>query len=456
MAPRKKPTQVTDAAPVNVRDSLSSMTLRMPSAYADSCGWNIYDIAKWRKYYTEHILARVAVDRIPEDCFRKGYTWGGADPQQMNLLTQTERRLNLREVKQRAVTFARLDGEAYIYMDDGTPADMPMDYESVKKNGLRFINLLRITDVMKGPWDIDPMSQTYMQPLWYQVTASAGEAVRIHPSRMSKFIRNPDPNNGIGTSDLALLWNTITWLERAEENVSELTTEARIDVMSVEGLMEAVQDPVTERKIIERYALMSQLKRTNKVIVKDMTKEDYQQKQSSFTGLPDVVEVFRRGYCAAIEVPYSLVYGRAGGLGSNGETDVLTYHENIASIQRNEITNSCFNLNEAVIRSALGSRPEEIFVEWLPLAETSEKERVESASKVAATVKTLVESKAMPADILTGPTVQWLIELNAFPGLEQSYQEWIEGGGVLDDPGDEGDVIGAGSQSDSENDTVSA
>lgn len=428
------------AKPVAVRDSLQTFTGLMPTAWVSSPG-GIFDINHWRRFYMRNILARVAVDRIPEDCFRKGYTWGGADAAQMNLLLATERRLNLRETLQRATMFSRLDGEAYIYMDDGTNASEEIDLERVRRDGLRFINLLRMNDVVKGPWELDPMSQNYMRPQWYQLVHTGnGELVRIHPSRMAKFIRNPDPNNFIGTSDLALLEAPINWLEEAERNVSALTMEARIDVMGVEGLMDAVQDPVTERQVIDRYALMAQLKKTNKVIVKDLTREDYAQKQTSFSGLPDVIETFRRGYCAAVEIPYALVYGRQGGLGSNGEVDLQTYYNNIATIQRNEISFPCYNLIEAVIRSALGNRPEEIFVDWLPLQEVSEKERVDNAAKIATAVKTLVDSQAIPADILTEPTVNWLVEINAMPGIEQSYAEWKAGGGTLDDLLGEGEV----------------
>lgn len=424
------------------KDSLQSMTNRMPSAYVGGYDWELHNTNRWREYYIHNLLARVAVDRIPEDCFRKGYTWGGADPQQMNLLNATERRLRLRETKKRALTFARLDGEAYIYMDDGTAADQPMDYRTIRKDGLRFINMLRITDVVKGPWDIDPLSAYYMQPQWYQVTSGAGEVLIIHPSRMAKFIRNPDPNNGLGTSDLAQFYDAIEWLKRAEENVSELTTEARIDVMSVEGLFDAIQDPELEREVIARYTLAADLKRTNKMLVIDKGREEYAQKSTTFTGLTDVIESYRRGYCSAIEVPYALIYGRQGGLGSNGETDLLMYYDNIATIQRNEITESCFSLNEAVIRSALGNRPDEIFIDWLPLHEVSEKDRVDNANKIADTIDKLVKSQAVPADVLTQPAVNWLVELGALPGLEQSYNEWKDGGGVLQEESEESDLAG--------------
>lgn len=424
-----------------INDSLSTFTQRMPSAYVGSEQWYLHDIIRWRHFYRSHILAREAVDRIPDDTFRKGYTWGGATPEQINLLTETERRLNVRLVKKRALTFSRLDGEAYIYMDNGEASDLPLDPERVRKDGLRFINMLRVDDLVKGPITIDPMSPYYMMPQWYQVISSNGEMVQIHPSRMAKFIRNQDPTTFLGISDLALLYEPITMLERAEENVSELTTEARIDVMGVQGLMDAVQDPELEAQIVKRYALAADLKRTNKMLVIDKEKEEYNQKQTQFSGLPDVIESYRRGYCAATKIAYALVFGRHGGLGSNGETDLITYYDNIATIQRTEVSDPCYILNECIIRSALGNRPDELFIDWLPLHEVSEKERVENAVKVADAVDKLVKSQALPADILTQPTVNWLTELGTFQGLEQAYNEWEAGGGVLDGQDDESDVI---------------
>lgn len=415
-------------------DALSTFTAQMTMAATGRVGYRDapYQMpgALFDEFYARSWIAKAVVERIPEDCFKKSYNWVGT-PEQVNAIEEVERQFKIKEKKKRALTLARLDGEAYIYFDTGERPDTELDINRITRGKLRFVNVLRKTEVAAGPIVTDPMSPIYEWPEYYEVAGSS-TMVRIHPSRMVKFIRNRNPKSGAGTSDLVAIAPTIFAAETARDNVVALTTEARIDVLSVEGLMAAVQDPVQEAQMIKRYTLAREMKATNKMLVLDKEGEEYSQKSSSFATLPDVIETMRREVAAAAEIPYALLFGRDGGLGSNGETELASYYDSIKTMQETDIQPACEPLDECVIRSALGSRPTEIYMEWQSLWQASDKERAEIGEKIANAAKTLVDAGIVPAEVMTESTVNAMAENGSFPGLEQNYQDWVDAGGLTE------------------------
>lgn len=400
----------------------------------------------YEKVYATSWLAKAAVDRIPEDCFKKAYSWV-AHPNQISALEDTEKRLKIKQKKKKALTFSRLDGESYLYFDTGQPPASPLRLDAVRAGGLRFVNVLRRNEVAKGPLVTDPMSEFYDEPEYYEV-ASSTALVRIHPSRIIRFVESPSPTNGDGVSVLAHMLQPIIGAETARDNVAAMTTEACLDIMGVEGLMEAVQDPETEAQMVRRYALFRQMKQTNAMGVIDKDKEEYNKHKQDFGTLPDVIETMRREVAAALGIPYSLLFGRPGGLGTNGETELSAYYDNIKTMQENDIQPMCEPLDECVIRSSLGSRPEEIYLVWNSLWEMSDKERAEIGKLIADTASALTSSGVIPAEVLTESTVNAMTENGSFPGLEQNYADWVASGGT-DEMDNNADELPADDESDS-------
>lgn len=424
---------------IRANDGLASFTRETANA---AIGWRGYRDGPFVGQVptsacgTTSWLVKAAIERIPEDCFKKGYVWV-AEADQINAIEALEKRLNIKKKKKLALQYARAEGEAYIYFDV-QPGDIskPLELDRVRAGGLRFANVLRKRDLSKGPRVTDPLSAFYGQPEYYLINTT-----RVHPSRVIRFVRNENPDTGDGVSDLTHLMQPIVAAETARDNVVALTTESLIDIMKVEGLMEAVQDPDTEALLRERYSLFREMKATNRMGVLDMEKEDYDRKPATFATLPEVIESMRREAAAAIDIPYSLLFGREGGLGTNGETEISEYYDSIATIQVNDIQPVCEPLDECVIRSALGSRPPEIYLQWLSLWEMSDKEKADVARQIADTAKTLADGGIIPAEVLTKSTVNALTENGSFPGLEQDYAEWELAGGWENETPDEAEGV---------------
>lgn len=431
------------------RDALASFTQGMasnimaggfPGGYRDSpfSGYAKDATGLTASYYSTSWIARQAVEGIPEDCFKKGYQWV-ATAEQVTRLEGIEKRHRVQQKKRQALSWSRLDGESYIYYDTGDDAAQELSLDRVRRDGLRFVNVLRKRDVNKAALIKDPISPYYGQPEYYEVTGGA-QTVRIHPSRVVHFICSPNADTGEGQSVLNYMLAPIIAAETARDNVVALTTEALIDVLGAEGLMDAVADPEMEALVIKRYALARQLKATNKMMVIDKDKESFDRKPASFATLPDVIEAMRREAAAAIGRPYALLFGSPNGLGTNGQVELKNYYDEISTMQRNDIQPQCEMLDEVIIRSALGSRPDEIYIEWSSLWETSDKEKADIASTYATAAKTAIESGAVPAEVLTASLVNAWVEIGAFQGIEQEYADWVAGGGELDEE-DEASVV---------------
>lgn len=431
MAKRTTPSKNHTAANDSLSDFVSNMAHQATGvmggagAYRDS-PLSGYAKDAWQVYgnlYNGNWLVKAAVDTIPEDCFKKGYQWV-APGDQVNLLEAEERRHRVRHKKQQALTWARLDGEAYIYMDTGQVAAKESRPDAVGQGGLRFVNVLRRDRVTKGPVVRDPMSPYFGQPEYYQIGTA-----RIHPSRIIRFVNAPDPDSGDGVSVLSYMMQPIIASDTARDNVVALTTEAAMDIISVCGLSDEVSTPEGAAAVARRYQLFRQGKATNRLGILDKDSEEYHQHQRSFATLPEVIETMRREVAASIGIPYSLLFGRPGGLGTNGETELQVYYGTIATMQANEIQPVCEPLDDMVIRSALGSRPDDVWIDWLPLYEDSQKEIADTAKVLADAANVIIKSGILPADVLSEPTVNAMTELGAFQGIEQAYQDFISGGG---------------------------
>jgi hypothetical protein len=161
----------------------------------------------------------------------------------------------------------------------------------------------------------------------------------------------------------------------------------------------------------------------NRALILDAD-EKYERKTISFATLPDVMQQFIQQFCGAADIPMTRFLGTApSGLGSNGDHSMANYHDRIASTQSLEITPALYRLDECLIRSALGSRPPEIFYTWAPLEQMSEKEQAEIGKMNAETAEILDRTGLFTKPELRTVVGNQFIENGFYPGLDQAMAE---------------------------------
>lgn len=422
----------------HVVDSLKNFVANLGTdrdkASSSIYGAPVVEIDQLTNAYRTSWLARKIVDIPALDSTRKWRAWQ-ADKNQITLIDQEETRLGVKKKILEARTKARLFGGAGIYIGVNNERDpslllMP---DTIQKQGIDFLTVLPMRMLQAGELENDPISSNYGNPKHYQVSSATG-IVTIHPSRIVRFIGNPMPddelanNQGWGDSVLASAWAAVRNFDATIANIASLDFESKVDILGIPGLTELMGDKQSRDALVERIHLAAMLKGNNGMLIRD-AEETHDSKTFAFAGLENVNNIMAQAGTGAADVPMTRLFGQSpGGLNATGDSDLSNYYDRIQASQELEITPAMSVLDECVIRSALGSRPAEIFYVWNSLWQTTDKERSEIGKTVADTIKTLSESNLFNPEVLSKAAENLLIERAILPGLEAAIEEF--GGGL--------------------------
>jgi len=392
----------------------------------------VVDDLQLNNAYRGSWLPRKIVDIPALDATRKWRNWQ-ANKDEITKIDAEEKRLDLKAKVKEAVTMARLFGGAGIYISikgDRDPS-LPLNIGSVGLGGVDFLTVLPRRVLTAGELETDPATQGYGKPKFYTISSKTG-ATQIHPSRIAAFIGNPHPdpelasglNFGWGDSVLTSSFEPVRNCDATMSNIASLVYEAKVDVLGIPGLADIMADPKQRELLVERAQLSAMLKGNNGMMVRDAD-ETYDQKSYAFAGLEPIANLFMQVASGAADVPMTRLFGQSpAGMSATGESDLRNYYDRVNSGQELDITPALANIDECLIRSALGSRPAEIFYTWASLWQTTGKERAEIGKIAADTIKTLKDSALFPDEVLSKAGENMLIELGVMPGLEAAREEY--------------------------------
>lgn len=378
---------------------------------------NVYEEHEIRAIYRTSWLANKIVDIPAFDSFRRWRSWQ-ASKDQVELLEEEEKRLDLKAKMLKVETLARLYGGAALYFDLGDDPSKKAP-SVVKKGAIRFCTVLTHKHLSPGEIDLDPLSPDFGMPLWYSVVGATRGELRIHPSRLVLRYGGTRLDAGLyglsagiwGDSVLYPLFDTIKQFDGTTANLASLVFEAKIDVISTKGLMSMVGDPIQEAKLLERYRLAAQTKGNNGMLLLDGDTEEYSQKSASFASLPDLMDRFAQNAAGGADIPMTRLFGKSpGGLSSTGESDLRNYYDRIAASQSLHITPAMETMDELLIQSAIGSRPPEVHFIWSSLWQLGETERAEIGNKNANTIKTMADTGLIADEALAESLVGMMVE----------------------------------------------
>ncbi|WP_367346458.1 phage portal protein [Stenotrophomonas bentonitica] len=390
-------------------------------------------------------LARKVVDIPAMDSCRKWRGWS-ADQGQISAIEAEEKRLGLQQKMLEALTRARLAGGAALYIGTGQSDPLqPLKPESVGKGGIKHINVLSKRVLQAGELDRDPESPGYGRPAYYNLSSGTAGQLRIHPSRLVilQGATKPDPEldtgDGWGDSVLLAISKAIKDADSTAGNIASLVFEAKVDVIKIPNFMSMLSDPAYEEQMLKRMQLAMMAKGINGALLLD-AEEDYDQKQAQFGGLTDLLMAFMQLTAGASDIPMTRLLGQSpGGMNASGESDLRNYYDRISSSQELVLAPALQVLDECLIRSALGSRPPEVFYNWRSLWQTTDTERAAIGKTTADTIKTIAETRLLPEEVMSTVAVNMLTEAGVAPGLEAEMLDWtqanpdgVESGG--DDP----------------------
>ena len=426
-----------DGSVLRMGDSLQNLTAGLGTArdkaalsvYVDSYMTDAELVAAYRSSW----LARKIVDIPAFDACRKWRGWQ-AEADQITLIEAEEQRLDIRRKVLQAKVAARLFGGAALLIGTGeVDVGQPLNPERIKKGGIRYVTFLHKRHLAPGEIETDPESPQFDQPKsWQLVTATKNQPV-IHPSRLVRFIGTEQPDRGLsnqnpGWGDPVLqgVLDAVRNMDATAGNIASLVFEAKVDTIGVPNFMMNVGNAEYRQKIIERFQLAEMGKGINGTLMHD-TEETLGQKSASFASLPDVLDRFMQLASGAADIPMTRLLGQSpAGMNATGDGDMRNYYDRVEAMQTLEVGPALDILDECMLRSALGSRPEEVHYTWNTLWQMTAKEKAEIGKVQADTVKTLRDTQLIPDDALAEAAVNVITESGAMPGLEGAVKAYYE------------------------------
>lgn len=390
-------------------------------------------------------MGRKVVDIPANDATREWREWQ-AEASEIEAIEKLETSLKVKQKVQLGLKQARLLGGAALYFSiKGDDPATPLDLNSVGKDSLEFVVVLPRTILSPGEINMDPLLPGFGKPAWYELSSQSGGVQRIDTSRLVIFIGNEILNpeevagaaQGWGDSVLQSAYEAVRNADSTAANIASLVYEAKVDVLKIPDLAEIMANDRSRSALSDRVLLAGQLKGNNGMLVIDGD-EDYQQKTFNFSGLPDINHQSLQAVSGAADIPITRFLGQSpAGLSSTGESDLRNYYDAVAGSQRLVMTPALYNLDEALIRSAVGSRPDDVFYTWSSLWQMTNEQKSKISKETADTIAVLAGTRLFADDVLAKAAANMLVEHSIMPALE--YEEELD---TEEDPDESGVSVG--------------
>lgn len=383
--------------------------------------------------YRSDWIARKVVDIPAFDMIREGRNWQAEDTL-IEKLEAEEARIQLWPKLAKALRLARLYGGSAIILGEknGDPTQ-PLNVGRLAAGGLDFIHVASRYEITAGEVDRDAASAAWGQPKSYTMSSTTGGSLKIHPSRVITFVGADLPDltmsQGWGDSVLQALEEAVANAGLAATSIAQLLQEAKVDVFKIPRFMENVGDETYRKQVVDRVTLANQAKSITNGLLMD-AEEEYQQKQISFSQLPEVLSLYLQIAAGAADIPATRLLGQSpAGMNSTGESDLRNYYDRLVAEQEVYLRPRLERIDEALIRSALGTRPPEVHFVFAPLWQISQKDKADIFKTTADAARVIAgnggtSEPLMPIEALSDALVNRLVEDGHLPGLEAAMDQY--------------------------------
>ncbi len=337
------------------------------------------DYASLEAAYQSNWLARQIVEVPAEDMTRE---WRSFKCDDADLIRIEEDRLGIPVYTNEALAWARLFGGGGMLMLTGQDLTKPLDVNRIRKGDLERVLVFDRYDLSPmtlNTWNV--LARNYLMPEFYALVGGQQQVhwthvVRFHGARLPR--RQRALTYGWGDSELRKCLDDIMDIVASKDGIAELMQEANVDVITREGLSEELASD-QDGTIIDRFALYARLKSNVNLGLLDGD-EKYERKTLDLSGVAPVIETLMTWISGAADIPVTRLFGTsAKGLNAMGEGDLTNYYNSIGSKQLTQLDPAMRQLDEVLVRSALGHWPEDFNYKWNPLRQPSAKEIADAA-----------------------------------------------------------------------------
>lgn len=419
----------------NLASGLGTSVDKRTSSFYHLC---LMDPSQIDAAYRSSWLIRKIVDIPAMDMTRERRDWQ-AEQADIEKLEAEEKRLQIWAKVRQAMILGRLGGGAIILGVGNENAALPINPTSLKPGSLRYMHVVSRWRLSIGQIVMDPASDLFGQPEYFNLGGVNG-GVRIHPSRVVVFRGLHVPDLGTVASDQQF-WgdSVIQVVDEAVKNAdtatggfASLIHEAKVDTVSIPGLIDHVASPEGEALIKKRVEIANMFKSAwNTRILdggtgEDGTAEEWDTRQINWAGMPDVMNAFMGFVAGAADIPATRLLGRSPqGMNATGESDLTNYYDGLQARQDMDLRPQLEQIDTVLIPSAgvsLGDETKTWF-EFPPLTTPTEQEEATTFNTSMDAVTKLQNTGLIP-DIAMSKAVQnFMTERGYLPGLEGALAE---------------------------------
>lgn len=383
--------------------------------------------------YRSSWLMRKIIDIPPLDMTRAWRQWQAQDTD-IEEIEEEERRLQLKAKVKRALILSRLwGGGAIVIGVAGQQPEQELRAEAVGKGGLTWLHVFsRYQLTATGQEITDPESPWFGHPEYFTLNTSAQRSqLKIHPSRVIAFVGQKAPEGSV-LSSADWFWGdplyqsieqAVKNADLAQDGFAALIDEAKLDIIKIPDLMVNVGSEEYENRLLARLGAAARGKSTWRALMLDGA-EEWEQRQVTWAGMPDIITSYLQIVAGAADIPVTRLLGQSPkGLQSTGDGEERDYHAMIAARQDELLAPALDRIDEVLIRSALGDRPDDVWYTFASLERLSPKDAAEIEGKYAATLKAMADTALFPEDALAALGKNRLIESGQWPGSEKAFEE---------------------------------
>ena len=359
-----------------IRDSLVNVFSGL-GTLASKSGNNQWVRGEWLSaqqidtIYTESWLANAICSIPAEDATREWRVFNGPHAEE---IARTEKLFDVQTLVAEAKTFSRAYGGSAILMLTNQNLEEPLNVSKIKQGDLQNLLLFDRFELSAPVINMtNPLKENYLMPEYYTLVNGSQ---RVHHSHFVRFEGARLPRriatqyHGWGESELKRIYTDISNTVASFHGIAELMQEANVDVIKREGL---AADLTTgqEQEIIKRYQLFNLMKGNFGLSLLDGS-EELERHTLTLSGVAPVQEQLITWISGAAKIPVTRLFGTsAKGMNATGEGDERIYYDRIKGIQSRQMRTPLTQLDQVLVRSAIGSYPDDLDFEFNPLSQLS-------------------------------------------------------------------------------------
>lgn len=276
--------------------------------------------------YFTHGPIQTAIDQPIEDGFRGGLKFMSdqLDADELKRLTDYWDRVIIPVLKD-GMRWGELFGGAGLIINTDQDPETPFSPDQIEEGGLFGL-------IAADRWELTMnyiASERIECPYNYY-------GQRLHKSRVMKILGKEAPSfvrkrlQGWGMSAIERMLRPAQAFFKNEDLIYELIDEAKIDVVKIHGFNDQQLSGLAQSMTNQFLQLANMTKNFHNMLAMD-AEDEYEQKQISFSGLPEILNQNRISMASAARMPVTKLFGLSAAGFNSGEDDIENYNAMVES-----------------------------------------------------------------------------------------------------------------------------